>query len=171
MSNRALRAVALVVALIVAIWVFMGWWGSDQRRIKRLVKHLQKLVTKSIGEGNLGALNRAREITEIFADPFDFEAEHFDFRSSDRQSLAVGIHSYRSRAETIGMRVRDWQLDVDKPSRRATLHLTTDFVTSFRDLTGREAYRWQVNWVEQDGEWRIDYVRLLEVIEQPSWGF
>ena len=171
MSNRALRAVALVIALIIAIWVFLGWWGSDERRIKRRVKHLEKLVTKNIGEGNLGALNSAREITEFFADPFDFEAEQFDFRSSDRQSLAIGIHSYRSRAETIGMRVHDWQLDVDKTSRRATLHVTTDFVTSFRDISGREAYRWQVNWVEQEDEWRIDYVRLLEVIEEPSWGF
>jgi hypothetical protein len=69
------------------------------------------------------------------------------------------------------MRVRDWQLDVDKPSRRATLNVTTDFVTSFRDITGREAYRWQVNWVEQEDEWRIDYVRLLEIIEEPTWGF
>lgn len=171
MTNRALRAVAVVVTLIVAFWVFWGWWGSDQRRIKRQVKRLQKLVTKNLGEGNLGALNRAREITEIFADPFDFEAKQFDFRSSDRQSLAVGIHNYRSRAETIRMRIRDWQLDVDKPSRRASLHVTTDFVTDFRDLTGREAYRWQVNWVEQEGEWRIDYVRLLEVIEDPPWGF
>jgi hypothetical protein len=171
MNNRALKAAVLVIALIIVAWGFLGRWGSDERRIKREVKNLQELVTKNIGEGDLTSLNRAREITEIFADPFDFEAEQFDFRSRDRQSLAVGIHSYRSRAESIGMRVRDWQLDVDKPSLRATLNVTTDFVTSFRDITGREAYRWRVNWVEQEGEWRIDYVRLLEVIEEPTWGF
>jgi hypothetical protein len=136
MSNRALRAVALVVVLIIVAWVCLGWWGSDERRIKRKVKQLQELVTKNIGEGDLVSLNRAREITEIFADPFEFEAEQFDFRTRDRQSLAAGIHNYRSRAETIGMRVRDWQLDV-----------------------------------EQEDEWRIDYVRLLEIIEEPTWGF
>lgn len=171
MNKRALRTGAIVVVLIIAAWALFGWWGSDERRIKRRVKRLQRLVSKNIGEGNLASLNRAREITEIFADSFDFEAEQFDFRSRDRQSLAAGIHSYRSRAESIGVRLGDWQLDLDKPSRRATLHVTTDFVTSFRDITGREAYRWQVNWLEREGEWRIDYVRLLEVIDDPSWGF
>ena len=171
MSSRVVRNLALGLAVVVAGWIVLAWYGNDERRIGRQLKKLQELVAKSPNETDLASLSRAREVTNLFADPFEVVAEPFDFHTQDRQALGVGIHSYRSRAESIRMRVRERELTVDKKSRRATLYLTTDFVTDFRDFMGREAYRWQVNWVEQEGEWRIDYAKLLEVIEDPAWSW
>ncbi len=155
MSSRLIRNLAIGLAVILGGWIFLAWYDNDAREIGRQLKKLQKLVAKSPGEANLTSLSRAREVTSLFADPFEVVAEPFNFHTRDRQALAAGVHSYRSRAESIRMRIRERDLAVDKELRRATLHVTTDFVTDFRDLMGREAYRWQLNWVEQDGEWRI----------------
>jgi hypothetical protein len=69
------------------------------------------------------------------------------------------------------MQFPEKDLSVDAQHGRATSQVTAHFITRGRDLAGREAYRFQINWVEQDGSWRMDYVRLLEIIDEPprSW--
>jgi hypothetical protein len=81
--------------------------------------------------------------------------------------LIAGIQAYRSRAQTILMQFPDTEVSVDAEQGRATTHVTAQFITTARDIAGREAYRFQINWVEEEGEWRMDYVRLLEIIEEP----
>ena len=168
MSRRAFAFAATGGLLLAAIWL---WNQGDERRIERNLKRIQKLVGKGPGEGRLEGLRRAREISGFFADGFEVEAEQLGFHSRDRRSLTAGIHRYRSSSHRIAMRVYDKDHFVDHRLGRATTHLTADFLTGLDDLTGLEAYRLQINWVEQSGDWRIDYVRLLEVVEEParSW--
>lgn len=167
MSRRTLALVALAGLLLSALWL---WSQGDERRIDRNLKRIQKLVAKGPGESRFEGLRRAQEITGLFADSFAVEAEPLDFASRDRRSLAAGIHQYRSFSSQISMRIRDREHSVDGRLGRATTYLTAEFLTSLGDaLTGREIYRLQINWVEQAGDWRIDYVRLLEVIESPGW--
>ena len=66
------------------------------------------------------------------------------------------------------MRVRQKELTVDREHRRASSYLTAEFVTKARDITGREAYRFRIDWVEQEGDWTVDYVELLEILEEPA---
>jgi hypothetical protein len=137
---------------------------SPERRINRNIARIESLVAKAPTEDNLTALGKARSLTELFADNFEFEAEQFDFSTRDRQRLAAGIHQYRSRSQAIAVQIRQHELSVSPEQGRATSHLTVEFMTRFQDISGREAYRFQINWVEQEGEWLIDYVRLLEII-------
>lgn len=159
------------VALILGGWWWYTWYTSPERQIDKQLGQIQKLIAKAPGEDNLGALAKARAATELFADSFEFEASQFDFHTRDRQQLISGIHQYRSRAQTILVQYPEKELSIDTDQARATSHVTVLFVTKARDLAGREAYRFQINWLEQDGEWRMDYVRLLEVIEESprSW--
>lgn len=152
-------------------WWLLSWYTSPERRINAQLSEIQKLISKAPGENNLNALAKARAATGLFADSFEFVAEPFDFHTRDRQQLISGIHQYRSRAQTILMQFPDKDLSVDKEHGRATSQVTAHFITKARDVAGREAYRFQINWVEQDGEWRMDYVRLLEIIDEPprSW--
>lgn len=149
----------------------MGWYTSPERRINAQLGEIQKLISKAPGENNLNALAKARAATELFAEGFEFEAQQFDFHTRDRQRLISGIHQYRSRAQTILMQFPDKELSVDEEHGRATSHLTAHFITKAKDLAGRETYRLQINWVDQDGTWKMDYVRLLEIIDDPprSW--
>ncbi len=164
MTGRG-RWLALAALVVLGGWLFFRFSASDERRIGRRLDRLQELVAKVPGESRLEGLQRARRIAELFAEPFAVEAPAYGFDTSDRQRLAAGIHQYRAGSRTIGMRITGHDLAVDRRLRRATSHLTAHFVTGLDDLRGREAYRLQLNWAEQDGEWRIDYARLLEVLQ------
>jgi hypothetical protein len=167
LQSKGLRFGAVAV-LLVAGWLLIRWYGSEERLINRNLKQIQKAVAKVPGESNLKGLAKARSVSEMFADNFEFEAGQFNFYTRDRQQLVSGILQYRSSAQAILMQIRDKELNVDARHGRATSDLTADFITKASDITGREAYRFQINWVERDGEWRIDYVRLLEVIQEPA---
>lgn len=168
MSRRGLQAIVALVALLIGGWLAVRWWVSPQRQVNRNIKEIQKLVSKIPGESDLVALGKARRISEMFADNFEFRAEGFDFYTRDRQRLAAGVHQYRGFSQAISMRVRQKELTVDREHRRASSYLTAEFVTKARDITGREAYRFRIDWVEQEGGWRIDYVELLEILEEPT---
>lgn len=165
------RTLLAALALLAALGGLVGWLHSDRRRISRQVRRIEKLVAKRPGESNLTALNKARQITELFAPGFEFRARQFDFSTRDRRALAGAIHRYRSLSDAVSMRVVSRELHIDGGFRRATLYLTAEFLTGIGDLRGREAYGFQINWVDHEGEWLIDYVDLLRVIEQPSGRF
>lgn len=168
MSRRGLQTSVGLVVLLIGGWLVVRWWVSPERQINRNIKQIQKLVSKTPGESDLVALGTARRISEMFADNFEFRAEGFDFYTRDRQRLAAGAHQYRSFSQAIAMRVREKELTVDREHRRASTYLTADFVTKARDITGREAYRFRIDWVEQGGDWKIDYVELVDILEEPK---
>ena len=168
MSRKKLLPIVALAALVIAGWLLVRWWVSPERKINKNIQQMQELVSKTPGETDLIALGKARRISDMFAGSFEFRAEDFDFYTRDRQRLAAGVHQYRSYSQAIDMRVHEKQLTVNEGHGRATSHLTADFVTKARDITGREAYRFRIDWVEQDGDWKIDYVDLLEIVEEPE---
>jgi len=155
--------VVAVLALAVATWWWTGY-DSDERRIQRQVDRLLELVEKEPGETALAGLERARTITDLFAATFELRARPFDFHTRDRRVLAQAIQSYRARSARVWAQASERSLQVDGENRRAILYLTARFGGDRPALGGGEAYRFQINWVERDGTWRIDYVDLLEVI-------
>ena len=165
MSRARIVAVA-ALTLVAVLWLYR-WYNSPERQINRNIAKIQESVAKSPLEDNLTALGKARSLTELFADNFEFVAEQFDYATRDRQSLAAGVHQYRSRSQAIGVEIRERELSVSSDQGRATSHLTVVFLTRFQDMAGKEAYRFQINWVEREGDWQIDYVNLLEVIPDP----
>lgn len=171
MSRVSLRLVAALVAVGAGVWIFAAWYGSDARRIGRNLERLQTLVGKLPAESDLTGLGKSRKIAELFADRFEFRARQFDFATRDRGRLVSAIHQYRSRSDTIAMRIFDRDLQIDPDARRATTLFTAEFITGVRGTMGREGYRFQVDWVELDGRWQADFVDLLEVIEEPALPF
>lgn len=171
MPSRSVVAIVVGLVVLLAGWGLWDWYFSPERRINAQLREIQRLISKAPGESNLEALAKARAATDLFAENFEFEARQFDFHTRDRQQLISGIQSYRSRAQTILMQFPEKELSVGHEGDRATSLVTAYFITKARDLTGREAYRFQINWVGQEGEWRMDYVRLLEILEEPprSW--
>ena len=165
------RLAATAALVVLAGWAGVSWYTSPQRQIGRQLRRIQRLVSKAPGEDNLTALAKARSAIELFASRFEFEAAPFDFHTRDRQRLISAIQQYRSRAEAILVQFPEREVSVEEEQRRATSLVTAQLITRARDLSGREAYRLQINWLLEDGRWRIDYVRLLEILEDPprSW--
>ena len=160
-----LRFILLVVAAALVVWFVATRNQGIEGQVRRQIDEVQKLVGKVPGENNLESLNRARRVSELFATDFEFVAPQFDFATRNRRALVGAIHDYRSRSSTVAMLTRDLEISVDEAARRATVHLIAEFVSGVDDLLSREAYAFQINVKEENDEWRIDYVRLLEVLE------
>ena len=156
-----LRKWFFVLVPLAAGLAFWSWWSSDRQRIGRALRGLSEAVEKSPREGQLGAALKSREAVSYFADPFEFRARQFDFETRDRQTLVRNVALYRLRSERISVRIFDRRLDLDPARGRATMLLTARFVGGLGGR-GNEAYRFQLDWVEQEGRWKIDYVDLLE---------
>lgn len=163
--SRNLRIALVAAAALLAIWFLTTRDRGIEGQVRRQIDEVRKLVGKVPGESNLESLNKARKISEVFAIDFEFVAPQFDFATRDRRALVGSIHEYRSRSSTVAMLTREVEVSVDEAARRATVHLIAEFVSGVDDLVGREAYAFQINCKEENDEWRIDYVRLLEVFE------
>ena len=164
MFQSNLVKIAAGLAIVFALIAGVRWWQSDERKIRARVKQIQELVDKDRGETNLTSLNKARKISELFADGFEFRAEQFDYIGRDRRSLVGAIHRYRSTSDRVRMRVFDSDLHLDPQAGRATMNLTAEFTADFRGTLGRDGYRFQVNWVKREGQWLIDFVNLVEIL-------
>ncbi len=163
-----LRKWFFVLVPLAAGLAFWSWWSTDRQRIGRALRGLSEAVEKSPGEGQLGAALKSREAASYFADPFEFRARQFDFETRDRQTLARNVALYRLRSERISVQIFDRRLDLDPSARKATMLLSARFVGGLGGSNGllgggNESYRFQLNWVEQEGRWKIDYVDLLEI--------
>lgn len=160
------RRLAVVLALLVALVALWTWNNSDRRRIGRELDRLADLVSKSGSESALGGLNRARQITGLFATHFEVRAEQLRFSTRDRQQLAGFIHGYRKGSERIAMRISDTSLSIAAELGRATQHASFQFTGSGPLGSPSETYRVQINWLKEDDRWRIDYVDLLEILDR-----
>lgn len=163
-----MKRVLTVALVIAAAVIFYGWYASDERRIHRRLDEIADLVEKPPGESQIAGLNRARQVTELFAPDFDVRARQLDFETRDRQTLIRGIHAYRSSSERGTMHVVD--TDVNVVDDRATVFATVEFVGGLRLTGGRELYRFQLNWVDREGQWLIDYVDLLDITDPGGGG-
>jgi hypothetical protein len=153
------------VLVLVVLGIFWVSRSGDQKAIERQLNELTDLVSKDGAETQLAGLNQARLITELFASSFEVRAEQLRFSTRDRREIAGFIHGYRRSSDRITMRTSDKALDIDETSRRATHRVNFQFNGGGPMGSPSERYRVQINWLEEEGEWKIDYIDLIEILE------
>ena len=154
-----------VAAVLGAAWVFFGVWNSDARRIGRQLSILQKLAAKTALENDLEGANRARRITDLFALEFELRAEPENYATSSRQDLVRAVMLYRRRSRNLLVQVSREELFVERDGRSATHYALVEFVNDLGDFAGTESYPLRIEWVMEDGDWRI---RRLELLNEPA---
>ena len=162
MTPRRIGIVVLVLLALAVIWTSRS---GDRKAIERQLDELTELVSKDGAETQLAGLNQARLITELFASSFEVRAEQLRFSTRDRREMAGFIHGYRRGSDRISMRASDKALDIDEASRRATHRVNLQFTGGGPLGSPSELYRVQINWLEEEGEWKIDYIDLIEILE------
>jgi len=158
-----LAKILIPFAAIVALIVGWNWWTSDARRIASRLEALTEEVEKSPGEGQLAMAFKAEQAARFFAEPFLFRARQFDFETEDRGALIRAVAVYRSRSDRITPSVLHRELDIDDAHRTAKMVIVLRFAGGFRG-SASEAYRFQLNWLEQEGQWKIGYADLIEIV-------
>jgi hypothetical protein len=160
-SLLRILAAAAALLLLAAGWT---WWTSDAQRIERRLAALTDEVEKGPGEGQLTTALKAEAVAGFFAEPFLFRARQFDFETADRSGLARAVAAYRLRSDRIAADILHRDLAVDATARAARMEIVVRFVGGLRGRAG-EAYRFQLDWIEQDGRWKIGYCDLIEILE------
>lgn len=165
MPRRRLLAALLLLVAIPLVWI---WRGSDKRRIEGRLDELCDAVSKQGPESALAALAKDRAVAELFAEPFEVRATQLGFSTRDRRELMRFVHGYRSGAERISMRADEESLSISPELRRATLVAGFVFHSGGPLGSSTERYRVQINWLKGEGEWRIDYVDLIDIVDAPG---
>lgn len=163
MRIRLVPLLWLALAVGVAVW---GWrtWASEERRLLRRLDALAENLSRQPGESDLEAAARSRALGTFFADPFSVEVAPIAAEVSDRDRLAQLAFGYRRSRERIGVDFRDVDLALDERLASAVLAARV-VVTASGDGLDREAYRVEIHWRKVAGEWSIERLRVLEVLE------
>ena len=154
---------------LLALGVLVWWFGQrdgDEQRIGRQLDALREVIEKSGGEGDLEAVQRARQLGFFFARDFEVRGDPIGVLT-DRQRLGQIMLQYRRQSETVGLGFRDQQLEILETGGRKVGEM--EVVATLTGRTGadirRESYRVAFLWVEEEGEWLLEVVELLEVLE------
>ena len=129
-------------------------------------KSAPKGTPESTTESAIEKLAVARAISGIFAATFEIRAQQVGFQTDNRQELIRFVHHYRSGAASIQMRISTRSLHIVSEHRRATQNASFEFLTGGPLGSANESYRVQVNWLQEDGQWLIDYIDLLEIVDR-----
>ena len=167
MRSRTAYLLYAVLALAVGVWLYTTWSG-DRRRIERQLDRFRSLVEKEGEESALAAANQARLVGELLTRDFSLHLEPYAPVLTDRRELTRVILGYRTRASRIGLDFRDRELALDESSRIGDMTLVAAISGTADGQAYREGYRLRLRWVPEDGEWRIQRVDLLEVLERPG---
>jgi hypothetical protein len=158
---------ALAAAVVVAVGL---WWTGDRRRILAQFEALQGAIEKSRGEGTLDRVAHARAVSELFADGFVILAAPYEGTIEDRQQLMAIVDRYRASAEAIA--VSDSEVEVTlRENATADLTAVVEAVGSRPGGPGRERVRLRIAWREDAGEWRIQELEVLEVLDNSGLFF
>ncbi len=163
MKPAVVRILA-VVALAAALLAIFRWWTSDRRRILGRFEALQVAIEKGGSEGALDRLAHAREVTQFFADGFVILAQPYEGTVSDRQQLMGIVDRYRASAETIAVSDSEVELTL-RPNATGEMTAVVEAFGIRPQGPGRERLRLRVAWREDDGQWRIQELEVLEVLD------
>ncbi|HVS02772.1 MAG TPA: hypothetical protein VMT16_08390 [Thermoanaerobaculia bacterium] len=153
---------AVLAAVLATLW---AQWHSPQRRILRRLAALEEALEKDGPEDQLATLGRGREITRFFAPGFLILAAPYEGRISSPQELVGAVHRLRSAGTTVAVDFRDVEIEVRRANDTADMGLEATVAIDLGDGEGRESYRGRLQWVEEEGQWLIQQVEILEVLE------
>lgn len=160
----ALGRWAVVALLAAGVWAGFRWWSSEARRIGAALEALEEAAEMSGPESDLVRLAKARQLIERFAPGFVVFARPYEGTITDPQQLAAVVDRYRATASRVALADRDRRLEVrDNGTAEMVCVLQID---GLRDVgPGRETMRVRIGWRKEAGEWLIQELEILEVLE------
>jgi hypothetical protein len=160
-----LRTVVAVVLLLAAGLAAWRHFTSPQRQVLRRLGALADLLAKDGPENQLTAAATARGVAGFFAPGFFVRADPYEGELADPQQLMGAVMRLRGPAQRLDVAFSDRDVRLDEVSRTAVVGFVGTVSLDRGAGQGRESWRVRTLWVEDDGEWRIAELELLEQIE------
>ena len=164
MSPRSIRLAALAV-IVLAVWLGWRWWDSTERRIYRRLDALTSRLEKDGEESALAGAARARGVLDFFAPGFIIRARPYEDELRDPQVLMGAVMRFRGSARRIAIDVSDRHLTLGPGERSGELVYLAGVTLDRGGGPGRESWRMRSLWIEDDGEWKISELELLQRVE------
>lgn len=159
----------IYAGILIALGVIFLGRGGPEKAIARHVKSLAAQIEKTGDESGLALAERSRALGEAFTDPFTIDLAPYGLEIADRGTLARHFAAYRLGTETIEARFADIDVDIAANERSATVLAVAVLTAKWQDARpGRERYRLQLDYVLIGGDWKIERLILLEVLEGPD---
>ncbi len=158
-----------LLAVVMAVTLVTCMHNREERRIQRRLNALQKLVIKNQTESPLAVLLRCRQISEFFTKTSSVELGDPLPTLEGRDSLLAVMQQVYTSAESVKISVRDSSLNVEADRRHAVMNVTAAGEIAMDGQTDHQIREFQMRWIrDEDGNWRIDGVKLNETIRPPE---
>ncbi len=162
---RILIPAVLVAGAALYFGYFYLWLEDDERIIHSKVNRLVEVAGKDGNETVFVGVSRAREIADHFSSDFSLDlGRPFPGGVSGRDELTAAIVQVRANAQELSLRATDRQLEIAEDGESAVMELTGRGSLSHSGGEAREARRFRVEWIREDGDWKIETVELLDII-------
>lgn len=162
--------IPVALLLIVILGLTLTWYfqGRDERQILGRQKELVELLSKTGPEKELGALTRARQISNVFTDPVSTGIQPYLSGSHSRQEIAGLAYHFRSMVEELSIEIADRKLEIGPDRRTAVLAA----VARAKARTGGE---WtsdlrevEMRWIKTEDGWLVTDVTFTSAIKRPD---
>jgi len=158
------RLVALAVIAVLVAWLAVRWM-DPARAIHRRLDQLESLLSKEGREEQIATFGVARQVAKLFAPGFVVLAAPYEGQISGQQQLVGAVHRYRTTGDRMVAVIDQREIEV-RENRTAISTFRATVTMTIGDRTGRDSFRVLVQWQDDDGEWLINRLEVVEVIEQ-----
>lgn len=160
----------IYAAIAVAALVLLFGRGGAEGAIRRHLDDLAETIAKDGDEGGLALAERARRLGQAFTDGFVIALEPFAVEIRDRATLGRQFAAYRHGTQSIEARFTAVEIALGDSQRSATVLADAMLTARWQDARppGRERYRLRFDYLLDRGDWRIERLTLVEVIEGPA---
>lgn len=158
----------LVAAAALVGMAALGWWyfASPERRLLRRLDGFGELLGKDGPESQLVAAASARGVAGYFAPGFFVRAEPYQGQLGDPQELIAAVMRLRGAGERVQVAFSERDVQLAAGARTAVVGFVATASVDRGAGPGRESWRVRSLWVDDDGEWRISELELLEQVER-----
>jgi hypothetical protein len=164
-TGTKMKKTTVLIGLLTLAAGFWLWHtfagGGSEGEIRRQLRRLEDLIEKERGEGALTAVARAAELEGFFTRAFSVELAPYGEQVGDLRNLQRVFVATRQGAETIAVDFQDVTIEVE--GNRAAMSLVAYFNGLAGALGAREAFAADFEWREEDGAWKIQRVKVVDL--------
>ncbi|MEM6455782.1 MAG: nuclear transport factor 2 family protein [Acidobacteriota bacterium] len=166
MRTRPTTWILLALVIAIPLWTWQHF-SDPSRQVRVRLVALSKLVAKDGPEAPLALADKARQLNGFFAPDFVVDLPPVGQRlAGDVGQLMRYLAGYRAGPSRLTVGYRDLDIQLGAGGRIATSTFVV-VATGFWEGSvqpSRNAYRFRVRWVQQDGSWVIESAEMLEIV-------